>query len=202
MIGSGLAVVGAVALAVTLGSVFTGWPLGGSEPAAGPSGPAAPAGPDRPELVRYQDPQGRFTLGYPESWHRMASPDPQVALLLRAGPSSQDTLQVRIVPLPEPVDAAQLDSVEEITDGIVQGSDARRVFVEHRITVDGHPALYYLYTFGGRPGSDRFGIHARYFVVSGSTLYALVFQALPDTDFVELAPTFDRMARTFQLPSD
>jgi hypothetical protein len=201
MVGSGLAVVGAMVLAVTLGSAFAGWPLGGSESAAGPPSPAAPAGPDRPELVRYHDPQDRFSLGYPQGWQQMASPDPQVALLVRPGPTSQNSLQVRILPLPEPVDAAQLDSVEEITDGIVEDSEARRVFVEHRITVDGHPTLYYLYTFGGRPGSDRFGIHARYFVVSGSTLYALAFQALPDTDFVELAPTFDRIARTFRLPS-
>lgn len=31
-------------------------------------------------------------------------------------------------------------------------------------------------------------------------MHVLVLQALPDTEFTELAPTFDRIARSYRVP--
>lgn len=52
----------------------------------------------------------------------------------------------------------------------------------------------------GEPGSAGFAVHAHYFLFSGSTMHVLVLQALPDTEFTELAPTFDRIARSYRVP--
>lgn len=183
------------AVVATLGLTVLGWGgRGGSEQAA----PVASQG---PVFVRYQDPQGRFAISYPQSWQRLPSSDPQVALVLRAGPASQDSVLVRIVQLAKPVDLAHLDGAHQVTDALVRGSDVR-VLVERPITLNGMPGFYYLYTFG-QPGSGRFGIHAHYFLfASPTTVDVLVCQALPDTDFVTLAPLFDQVAQSYQaLPA-
>ena len=52
----------------------------------------------------------------------------------------------------------------------------------------------------GEPGSAGFAVHAHYFLFSGSTMHVLVLQALPDTEFTELAPTFDRIAHSYRVP--
>ncbi|HEX6404787.1 MAG TPA: hypothetical protein VF003_16765 [Pseudonocardiaceae bacterium] len=67
---------------------------------------AIPAGEQGPGLVPYQDPQGRFNVAYPRGWSLWSSTDPQVALLAGAGPRSGDSMLVRVVSLPAPVDPA------------------------------------------------------------------------------------------------
>ncbi len=190
LLGSGAVVIVGLGLAVALGIT-----VGGSEAEQGHA--AGTNGGQQPSFVQYQDPQGRFAVSYPQGWQRVPSSDPQVALLLRTEPGAQDSMLVRIVPLSEPVTAAQLAGAKRITDRLVQASDVR-ILVQRQITLNGLPGYYYLYTFG-KPGSDRFGVHAHYFLFSGSTMHVLVFQALPDTHFVELAPTFDRIARSYQV---
>jgi hypothetical protein len=158
------------------------------------------AGADGPtDSVSYQDPQGRFRLSYPSDWRQVPPSAADVALLLRVKPMAEDSMLVRVVPLAEPVKLDQLLEAKKTTDGLLQGSGVR-VLVERQVTLNGLPGYYYLYTFG-EPGSDRFGLHAHYFLFSGSTMHVLVFQALPDTDFIELAPDFDSIARSYQVPS-
>lgn len=150
----------------------------------------------RNQFTQFEDPGGRFTISYPASWQRVPSTDPQVPLRVRAGARSQDSLLVRIARLDEPVDPAHPTSAKKQVDELVRGSDVR-VLLDRPITLNGTPALYYLYTFG-KPGSDRFGIHAHYFLfTSPRTVHVLVLQALPDTEFAELAPVFDRIARSY-----
>lgn len=188
LVGISAVAVCVAGVTLVLGHVFAGW-LSGSErtqPVAG----------SRPAFVRYVDPQGRFAVSYPKSWRRVPSSDPQVALLVRRGPASRDSMQIRVVPLPQAIDSAHLADAKKITDAVVKTGDVR-VLAERRITLNGLSGFYYLYTFG-KPGSGRFGVHAHYFLFARSTMYALVFQALPDTHFVKLAPTFDRIARSFR----
>ncbi len=186
--------VAVVIIALGLAAVL-GYSL--SRPPAGETEQPPPSEANRADFVQYRDPKGRFAVSYPADWSRVQSSDPQVALLVRAGPESQDSMLVRIVPLAQPVGPDQLAQAKKITDDLVQGSDVE-VVVEQQIEMDGVPGYYYLYTFG-KPGSDRFGIHAHYFLFNGSTMHVLVFQALPDTHFVDLAPTFDRIARSYQV---
>lgn len=190
LLGVAVVVIVGLGLAVVLGATVVG---GESES----DDPAGTAQQPRPEFVQYQDPKGRFALSVPKSWRQVSSSDPQVALLLRTRPGSQDSMLVRIVGLSRPVEPAQLDDAKKVTDRLVQSSDVQ-IKVQRQIQLAGLPGYYYLYTFG-KPGSDRFGIHAHYFLFSGSTMHVLVFQALPDTHFVDLAPVFDRIARSYQV---
>ncbi|HWR47643.1 MAG TPA: hypothetical protein VN327_08550 [Pseudonocardiaceae bacterium] len=97
-----------------------------------------------------------------------------------------------------PVNPAQLGDVKALTDKLLGGSNVR-VLVQRAVRVNGVPGYYYLYT-PGEPGSASFGVHAHYFLFSGSTMHVLVLQALPDTDFTDLGPTFDRIARSYRIP--
>jgi hypothetical protein len=150
--------------------------------------------------VAYQDPQGRFSVSYPQGWSLRTSTDPQVALLASAGPGSGsgDSMLVRVVSLPAPVDPAQLGEVKALTDRLLQGSNVH-VVVARPVQLAGLAGYYYLYTLG-QPGSAGFAVHAHYFLFSGSTMHVLVLQALPDTDFTELAPTFDQVAHSYRVP--
>jgi hypothetical protein len=73
-----------VVVIVALGVVVLRVTVGGDEPVRA----LVPTGEQGPGLVSYQDPQGRFGVSYPRSWSRLASADPQVALLASAGPES------------------------------------------------------------------------------------------------------------------
>lgn len=192
-VGFSAVVVCVVGVAVTLGSLFAGWPLSGVyEPQAQPAN-------QRPAFVRYVDPQGRFAVSYPRGWQRVPSSDPQVPLLVRTNPTSQDSMLVRVVQLDQKVTQKKLAAAKKITDALVKGSDVKVMGVQ-QIRLNGMPGFYYLYTFG-KQGSDRYGIHAHYFLFSGSTMYVMVLQALPDNHFVQLAPIWDRIARSFQAPA-
>ncbi|MBW3647946.1 MAG: photosystem II reaction center PsbP family protein [Actinobacteria bacterium] len=181
-----------VVAAIGVGLWLTVMVLGGKSP-TGLADPADAA----PTFVPYRDPQGRFSISYPSGWLREPSSDSQAVLLLRTDRESQNSMLVRIVPLDEPVGPEQLAEARKLTDSLVQASDVN-VVVARQITLNGVPGYYYLYTFG-EPGSDRFGLHAHYFLFSGSTMHVLVFQALPDTEFVGLAPDFDAIARSYRV---
>ncbi len=180
----------AAGVAAALGSAIAGWPVGEPERTE-PGYPRIP-------FVRYEDPQGRFAVSYPRSWQRVPSSDPQVALLVLAGRGSRDSMLVRVVPRPESLNPSNLAQAEKITDALVSSSDVRtRLSV--RLTLDGLPGLYYLYKFG-KPGTPSYGIHAHYFLFGKSKMYVIVFQALPDDHYVDLAPIWDRITRSFQVP--
>lgn len=193
LVGSAAVLVVALGMAAVLGYTLAGPAPGGAEQATESNAAAG----NRAEFVQYQDPKGRFTVSYPQSWSRVPSSDPEVAMLARAAPGSQDSMLVRVVSLAQPINPAQLGEAKKLTDELVKASDVK-IAVERQITLNGVPGYYYLYTFG-KPGSDQFGMHAHYFLFSGSTMHVLVFQALPDTHFVDLAPTFDRIARSYQV---
>lgn len=190
MVGFSAVVVCVVGVAVTLGSAFAGWPLSGVYE------PQAQSANQRPPLVRYEDPQGQFAVSYPRQWQRVQSSDPQVSLLVRTGPQSQDSMLVRVVQLDQKVNQKNLAKAKKITDALVKGSNVK-VMGRQPVTLNGMPGFYYLYTFG-KQGSGKYGIHAHYFLFSGSTMYVMVFQALPDEHFVQLAPVWDRITRTFE----
>lgn len=90
-----------------------------------------------------------------------------------------------------------MGDIKALTDRLLQGSNVH-VVVQRPVQLGGLAGYYYLYTIG-EPGSAGFGVHAHYFLFSGSTMHVMVLQALPDTDFTELAPTFDRIARSYRV---
>jgi hypothetical protein len=176
----------AVTVAVIVG--FATLPFGGHSRKAAATASAA--------YVQYTDPSARFTLDRPSSWSPQAAPS-DVALVLRAAPGSEDSLLVRFVSLRKDVAGGDPAAVRKLTDPLVDGADTR-VLLRRPISVNGVSGLYYLYTFG-RSNGGGFGIHAHYFLFPNPrTMVVLVLQALPDTDFVKLAPTFDRLASSFR----
>jgi hypothetical protein len=204
------AVVGAVAL-VTIG-VLVGARLGGGNdrPVAETTTPAEPVSPDEPSdptptatprpddddaVVEFRDEEAGFVMTHPSSWDRLSSSDAQIRLL--ASPNLRDSVLVRVIPLERPVTTEDMPQLRELTGELVAENEAVQVLLgPEEILLDGAPGFYYLYTFAD--GGQR-GAHSHYFVFEGDRMYVLVFQALPEDTFGELAPVFDRMAESFRF---
>jgi hypothetical protein len=105
---------------------------------------------------------------------------------------------VRKTPIGGPVGVANLAGAKKLADGVVNsGKNVVMLRQPQQVTLGGLPGFLYLYTFDD-PSSGERGGHAHYFLFQGATMITLVFQALPATNFVSLAPTFDRIAATFR----
>lgn len=159
-------------------------------------------------FVRFEDRESGFALSYPRIWRRLEERavdlDPQVRLLVgRLG--TDNNLRVRVIPLQVPVvindqtpaeDMAALQA--ELDKLIDQGQDVGRVIKRDRVTVNGVPGWWYLYTFNDKETKKQ-GIHSHFFLFGGRNLYILVFQALPVGQYDTLAGTFDRILQSFTL---
>lgn len=195
-----LAILAGVA-ALGLGALAGGWlvssgPLAPAKPSPAPG--SAPSG-----FTVFRDRGAGFSIAYPRDWRRMDSADPDVRLIAapgrRAGrASSGPSLLIRVVELPVAVGARDLPRVRRLTRGIVTGG--RRVEIlegPRALRLGGLPGHHYLYTFRDRDTGRR-GVHSHYFLFDGRMMITLVFQSLPQGRFRPLAPTFDRIARTFR----
>jgi hypothetical protein len=197
-----LLVVVALLAAATLAASFAvgrSLVLGGAEPP--PASPRAPspqpsttaAAPALPEgFVAFRDAERGLFLGYPATWRRLQARDPEVALLVSAG--GRDSLQVRVAELGVEVDAGSVQAVRALTDRLVIDSPGVKLLrAPEQIELAGLPGVHYFYSFdAGR----RTGVHSHYFLFDGDRMIVLVFQALPQRRFVELADTFDLIAET------
>ncbi|MGD9527104.1 MAG: hypothetical protein AB7V44_09985 [Pseudonocardia sp.] len=164
----------------------------GPDPAAGAS-PAPTSVESIPGMLEFHSPVGGFALTYPSSWTRAVPADPQVPIVAHRGPYS---FLVRVVELP----AAPADSTvaRQLTDEIALSDESVKLLAEPRpITLAGLPGYFYLYTFTDRD-SGRTGAHSHFFVFKGSTMLALVFQALPADSFQAGAETFDEITHSFR----
>ncbi len=148
--------------------------------------------------VTFKDPAGAFEGGYPPSWKRL--PTTGQFVLLVKGPNGA-SYEVAKTTITAPVNATNLGAAEKLAQRIVSsGPQVKLIALRYRqprvVSVGGLPGLLYLYTFVD-PTTGETGAHAHYFVFDGKTMITLVFQSLPSTNFVSLAPLFDRIARTF-----
>ncbi len=186
-----LVAAGVIAVVLLAGAVVTTLTANGDDsPGAQPSASAsAPAG-----VVDYRDPAGRFTFQYPEAWEPVEATDPDVTLLV--GPDGGSML-VRIVQLEKPVDPTNIVDVKAVTDVIVQEAPGYQLVVEQPVEINGASGYSYVYRF--LDGKQE-GVHSHLFLFKGSTLYTIVFQALPTETFESLADDFDRIAQSFRIP--
>lgn len=163
-----------------------------------PRAEAASAG----DLVEFRDEQARFAVSYPEAWIRPPSPDPQVVLIAaEKDPAANQggSMLVRVTALEAAVGREQLGEVRKATDEIVNSGQGVELKAEPAaIEQGGVPGWYYFYTFQD-PVSGQRGAHAHYFLFRGQTMISLVFQALPEGDFIRLAPILDRVAESFRV---
>jgi hypothetical protein len=154
------------------------------------------------DLVEFVDEQAKFALSYPQAWARAQSSNPQVPLIVAEQDPAENqggSILVRVTALEAAVGREQLGEVRKATDAIVASGEGVELKAQPaEITQGGLPGLYYFYTFGD-PVSGRRGAHAHYFLFQGQTMISLVFQALPEEDFVRLAPLLDRVAASFRV---
>lgn len=174
---------------MTLLAAGGGWWIAGDHPRSVAA--AAPVAAVE-KLVPYTDPAHGFAIDHPAAWR------PEVidggVLLHVAG---QDAVSVKRTVLAKPVDAADLEDMRAVTDAVLAAPEAGLdVLQTTPTTLGGLPGVQYLYTFDA---AGTRGAHTHWFVFSGSTMFTLVFQALPDTGFAALAPTFDAVAASFRV---
>jgi hypothetical protein len=165
-----------------------------SGPTTGPPGQA--------DLVEFVDQKDGFAISYPRTWLRLQGNDPTVVLVVSEKPVDQNnggSLLARAVNIGTTVSQQQLPEAKKITDQVVtQGQGVELKFEPKMITQGGLPGWLYVYTFADK-ANGRQGLHSHYFLFKGETMISFVFQALPDTEFARLAPTFDDMIGTFRV---
>lgn len=184
---------------VAVAAGVTAWLLGRQSVAPAPHRHVASRSATASGLTTVKAPDGRFTIGYPSSWRRDQSADPQV-VLLATGPSGASLL-VRESQLSAPVTSANLAAAKKLADGVVRsGTGVSMLRAPQAVTLGGLPGYLYLYTFED-PNTGERGAHAHYFLFMGRTMITLVFQAVPAASILSLDTAFDRIAATFHAGS-
>jgi hypothetical protein len=154
------------------------------------------------DLVEFRHEQAGFALSYPKAWIRPESSDPQVVLIAAEkdpGENQGGSILVRVSPLETSVGREQLGEARKVTDAIVTSGNGVELKAEPaEVEQGGLPGLFYFYTFDD-PVSRQRGAHSHYFLFRGQAMISLVFQALPEADFIRLAPLFDRVADSFRV---
>ena len=143
--------------------------------------------------VRYVSKTGRYSLSYPAEWKASVGLAGELELHIARG----DAVDIQTFKLAKPVDALNISGLTAVTGAILSTPQADlTVIAKQAVQVSGIPGMYFLYYF---PAGRGQGVHAHYFLFQGTTLYSLVFQALPATDFDSLAPEFDAVAKSFSV---
>jgi hypothetical protein len=154
------------------------------------------------DFVEFSDDKAGFSLSYPKAWTKLESSDPQVVLVAAERDPAENrggSILVRGIQLGGPVGREQLGEARKVTDAIVTSSADVELKAEPTVIEQGGvPGYFYFYTFKDSASGQR-GAHSHYFLFHGQTMITLVFQAVPEDDFVRLAPLFDRVAASFRV---
>ena len=140
------------------------------------------------EFITVHDKEAGFTVSYPESWGEIAPASGEQRLLVSAG--GQNYFQVKV----RPIDPATVD--QQIVEAL---AEVKMITDPRQVELNGVKTYYFLYYTPVTEQSPVEGVHAHYFMINGDQLYTMVFQALPTDQFSGLAPTFDKVAESFQV---
>lgn len=152
--------------------------------------------PNDPAQMTFTDSGTRFRLSFPASWSTQDVGGADVRLL--AGPGGGDLMSIRVVTLNTGSSSAPTpSSLRPYLDTIVQEPTVK-IVQRAQIVMDKLPGWYYVYTFTDS-ATRKAGVHAQYFIIRGSRLYSIVFQALPGSDFSKLAPVYQKVANSIQF---
>lgn len=152
--------------------------------------------PHHPGQDLYTDSGTKFRLDFPASWSTRAVGGADVRLL--AGPGGGDLMSIRVVTLDTGSSGSPTAvSLKPYLDTIVNEPTVK-IVREDQIVMDNLPGWYYVYTFTDSTSHAQ-GVHAQYFLIRGSQLYSIVFQALPTSDFAKLAPVYQQVANSIQF---
>ena len=159
------------------------------------SGTSIASDPQAPGQVIFTDSGTRFRLRFPASWSTRDVGGADVRLL--AGPGGGDLISVRVVTLDTGSAAPNPASLRPYLDTIVSEPGVK-IVQRAQIVMDKLPGWYYVYTFTDG-STHKEGVHAQYFIIRGSELYSIVFQALPAPDFSKLAPVYQKVANSISF---
>jgi hypothetical protein len=170
-----------------------------SSPAPAPTPapvPAAPPAATPPNYVRFRDAAAGFSIAYPRSWSRFASPDSEVELLA-AAKGRATSLAVRVKTVGLSVTPQTLPIARNLTDALVRADGRVQLLAEPQpLLLDGLPGYRYAYLFVRSNGGA--GGHLHYFVFKGKRIITLVLQALPAQRLEQDLPLLERIAQTFR----
>lgn len=148
-------------------------------------------------LVEFRDDEAKFAISYPSDWRRLPSSNPEVRLIVTR--NDRDSVLVRVGRLAETVTPDRVPAMKELTSRIIaSGKKVQLLSGPQAINAGGLAGYFYFYTFEDATSGQR-GAHSHYFLFNGNTMVTMVFQALPEEAFQELAPAFDTIASTFRL---
>ncbi len=165
----------------------------------GPNGTGTTVFKPPKEFVPLADPATGVKLSVPKDWVRYSTKDlPDKALRLSVGiPNTGDTVVVRVNPYSTEITEANLGDQKNLFDELL-GGEKIQIFVNQPTKLAGLPALFYVYRFTDE-ATGTAGIHAHYFVFQGRKMVSLIFQALPESRYETLAPTFDMIANSLEV---
>lgn len=192
-----IAAAGLIVLLAT-GGTRTGATAGRSHPArtiARPATTSIAAG-----RTTFTDSGARFAISYPAGWTRLVSSDPQVPLLV-AAPGHTEALLIRVSHLglaARRITQSQLPALRPLTNRLVHTNPRVRLLQPPaEVKLGGLAGWAYAYTTTSGAHGARIG-HVHYFLFSGGTLIALVFQVGDAGRLSALAPALARIAGTFR----
>jgi len=158
------------------------------------------------QFHRIEFPEHGFSIRLPGNWEifNESQNDPQIVMV--AGVSgTQNNVRIRVTPLPEPVvinnetpESVIAELQAQFDRFIDEGDSVKEVLRRQRIRVNDVHGWQYLYTFTNEPTNQE-GIHSHIFLLGGSRMYVLVFQALPTSAYGDMAGTFDEIFSSFEL---
>ena len=155
------------------------------------------------KLVEFRDEPHGFAISYPGDWRKLDSTDAEVVLVV----SDRDpnvgrggSILARVVNTGVSIGADQLAEARNFTDQVVTAGDGVELKAEPtQVTQGGLPGWLYFYTFTDS-GTGAKGAHTHYFLFKDQLMISLVFQGLPEDEFVRLAKSklFDQVANSFR----
>jgi hypothetical protein len=189
----------AVSVAVA-GAVVIGLTAGSNSVESPRRTPASTAG----KMVEFRDEAHGFAISYPEDWTKLDSADAEVVLVVSDRDPAEGkggSILARVVDTGVAIGAGQLAEARKFTDQVVSAGQGVELKAEPaEITQGGLPGWLYFYTFTD-PATGAKGAHTHYFLFKDQLMISLVFQGLPEDEFVRLAKEklFDRVANSFRL---
>lgn len=143
------------------------------------------------DFVTFEDKDTGIKLAIPKEWPQFTTKDLDASYRLLIGvPDAKDTLRVRVNAYSKEITAANVADQKAVVDAIFS-SEKITILADEIITLNGMPALFYVYKFTDSSGEP--GIHAHFFVFQGRKMVTMVFEAVPEARYAILAPVFDQI---------
>ncbi len=156
------------------------------------------------QLVEFRDETHGFAISYPKDWLKLNSSDAEVVLVVADRDPAEKrggSILARVVNTGVAIGPEQLAQAKQFTDQVVTAGQGVELKAEPaQITQGGLPGWLYFYTFTD-PDTGAKGAHTHYFLFKDQLMISLVFQGLPEEEFVRLAQTkiFDQVANSFRV---